>query len=1171
MALTLELRPLIVVREYTGGVVYAFPLAAPGLVTRARSAEAAIERLTKFLSKSLAKLPADALAEYVYPEDASVLDLPVILPRSDLPRRVKIEREMVLPCVVVPDDDARWVHVLPLGHMVLVRPGESLERRVRDEILRVASARTLVASEYKEMLPADRHALARPEVAVERGNLEDLGARSAKRRAKERARAEKAAKKLLDKVGRALSRGADATPIIAREREVRSLGALLAGDERLSVMLVGDEMTGKTAIIDALLSRPGASARPIYATSGAQLVAGQSGFGQLEERLDAVLKAAELLDVVLYFDDFGDLFAGHSGGIEDLASIMRPYLVEGRVRVLGELTPELVEQHEKRHVGFFACLHRIPVKALDAATTRALLEARAQHARAHEPTRPTLADDAIEPLVSLSERYLRYQAFPGKAVRLYEELRATLEAELAAGGERRSIDARHVYAAFSTRSGIPMFLLREERRMKYDSVVEFFRRHVIGQDEAIRRVAETLCAVKSGLQPPGKPLANFLFVGPTGVGKTEVAKTLARFLFSGADRLVRFDMSEYMDPLAAERLIRGTQRDEGELTRRVRQQPFCVVLLDEIEKAHPAVFDLLLQVCGEGRLTDARGRTTHFENAIIIMTSNLGAAHRRPRSGFGLAARAVDDQRAEQQHYLERVDAHFRPEFVNRIDRVIPFRSLTRAEIRDVAGVALARIRERAGLLNRGVTLRLSARALEGLAAAGYSDAYGARALRRHLEDTLVAPLAGRLSRHANELENATVRVFLGDEQPADAGEPGGASVLGGALGGADVGGEPLRFDLSRPPSGEQRQSTHLLARVAQLRRMAASTMRWAPIVEMQERVDYLVAEMATAHDPERRAARAHDESARARGPVDIARMTAEHARLRELLTGLREELEAIEGAEDLALIALHEGEDSEPYRAEAQAAYERFEKAYVRAVLGQVGGAGAALILQPQDDPWTLHRWLEMFLEGAARRDWQLRLHLWEQAPDPALGDDWPEGLPWGPPRERPWIEQQLARISEDPKAGEKTLATEWRGALLCVHGDHASALLRFELGLQRFDNAKKDEPPAHLLIRWAAGRYALGPDELRRPPASTEEREAPSYAYELPDRSPRDQLLKLEPTRHFREGRPPSVALPSANLYFNLYDEYDYWDRYEHIVFALIADPLAAGDDPIPEEDEL
>ncbi|RYE86526.1 MAG: ATP-dependent Clp protease ATP-binding subunit, partial [Myxococcales bacterium] len=446
--------------------------------------------------------------------------------------------------------------------------------------------------------------------------------------------------------------------------------------------------------------------RLVYQTSGAQLIAGMSGLGQWQERIKRVFEATEQLDAILYFDNLGDLFAERVEGSVDLAGAMKPYLEQGRVRLVGELTPELWELAESRQAGFVACLSRLKVEPLTPAATARALAARVAFDRRHEPDRPTIDERAVAPLVDLAERYLPYRAFPGKAFRLYEELRGVHGEELAASGRGATLTVDRLYEHFSLSSGVPSFLLRDDRTLVLGDVVRALGEQLVGQREAVRRVAETVCVTKAGLQPTGKPLSTFLFVGPTGVGKTELARALATYLFGTPERVVRFDMSEYMDMEAAERLIRGTDRADGLLTRRVREQPFCVLLLDEIEKASRGVFDLLLQVCGEGRLTDARGRVAYFHNAIIIMTSNLGAAHHRPTAGFGTSGGE------DEAYYVRQVNASFRPEFVNRIDRIIAFAPLTAAEAERVARMALGRICTRRGLVEAGVQLLVSQRAL---------------------------------------------------------------------------------------------------------------------------------------------------------------------------------------------------------------------------------------------------------------------------------------------------------------------------------------------------------------------------------------------------------------------------------------------------------------------------
>jgi len=1122
VSVTLSLHPLVFVREHDHGPCYAFPVGRADLRARGETEAEAIEGVGKYLAGYLSDCAADEIAEFVFPEDAHLLDVAVPLPRADLPRRLQPGQAITVACLVVPDGKAHWVVILPLQHTVHVAAGEDLQRRVTDELRRAAAARDIGGSDYVGLLPTFRHKLMRIEIEVERDDASDLSRRAATRRRRDNEQRNKASRELLDSIGTSMlvaaAKRTPHPPVIGRDREIRALASLLSSQERLSVMLVGSPLAGKSAVVAGLLSQKHVrfTSHPVYATSGAQLVAGQSGFGQLQQRVDEVMAAAERLDAVLCFDDYGDLFAGHSGSIEDIAAMMRPWIADGRVRVIGELSTEALEHYEKRHVAFFSAMHRITVDDLTADRTKEILQARALHQKRHEPRRPWLREACVEPLVELSERYLSYQAFPGKAVILADELRAVHEGEVTEAGEPRPIDVADVYRAFSVRSGIPMFLLREEQAMRYTEVLEFFARRIIGQRPAIEAVAQTLCTVKAGLQPPAKPLVNLLFLGPTGVGKTEVAKTLARFLFGGDDKLVRFDMSEYADPYASERLIRGTQREEGELTRRVRQQPFCVVLLDEIEKAHPAVFDLLLQVLGEGRLSDARGRVTSFVNCIVIMTSNLGASHVRPRSGFGDGGRpARDDQR-----YVEEVERHFRPEFVNRLDRVIPFASLSTEEIAQVARVALTGLLAREGVAGRGIDLALSERAVAALAVSGHSETYGARALRRHLEDVVAAPVAGLLAAAGIEGDGAVVRVVLAGDEDFDAAGP----VEGAPI--TQRKSEMLAVGLFRGTVRARRSSTPALHRIAVLRRTAAAVRHLEVVEEMHDRRTYLVAELSRS-------------GRRGRAPAGTS--AAEHARLAQVLTALDDAVEALEGVEDLASAAVYEGEDPGPYVEEAEQAMASFEEAFVRAVMGQYGADAAVLMVKAHTDPMRLTAWLLDLLDGADAHEWTVTVHRWEDAKKEA---GWPEPLQWGPPRAASWVREEL----EDAEA--KEVGRAWRGVLVRVTGPGAGGLMCFEAGLHRFvdnnDKLEHIEVTVKALTR-TVDRQMLASDKL---------------ALGKPESS--DTLRRTTAVREYDLAR-KVVRAPSAGQGFDV-EPAEYWRHHGRIVFSLLADRLARGEDPVP-----
>lgn len=524
------------------------------------------------------------------------------------------------------------------------------------------------------------------------------------------------------------------------EAELRQLSRLLILPDRPSVLLLGAAGVGKTALAQEMARRRsdyGLGQQPFYRSSGTRLIAGACGFGIWQQRCRELVETARKQKIVLYLGNLFELMnvGQSSAGSESIASFLRPYLVRRELQVIVECTHEqmvIVEKQDPRLADAFRILKLEEPQAtkLEALMLTASTRMAGDQARFTKP--------ALERVRSLHRRYLGYSAFPGAPLRFMNRLHENTPSE-------RLVEEADVYAAFSRETGMPEHLLNPESALDLETARAWFQRRVEGQAEAVEVVVSVIAQIKAGLARPGRPLASLLFIGPTGTGKTEMAKALAEFLFQSAERMIRLDMSEYGQPWSAQRLVSGSHDGrEGLLTAAVREQPFSVLLLDEFEKADPAVFDLLLQLLGEARLTDGAGRTADFSNCVVIMTSNLGAQDfSKGRMGFGSSSSAHPDA---ADHFTSAVQKALRPEMFNRIDRIVPYQPLSSDVVvsltrREVATAAL-----RAGFVKAGLRLEVSEGVIQHLAREGYDPRYGARPLKRRVAEHLLAPIATRIA-----------------------------------------------------------------------------------------------------------------------------------------------------------------------------------------------------------------------------------------------------------------------------------------------------------------------------------------------------------------------------------------------------------------------------------------
>lgn len=618
----------------------------------------------------------------------------------------------------------------------------------------------------------------------------------------------------------AAARAGKLDPVVGRQKEIDRVIQILSRRTKNNPALIGEPGVGKTAIVEGLAHRIIAADVPetlenkrLVSMDIASLVAGTKYRGEFEERLKKILEELRSVgNIVVFIDEFHTMVgAGAAEGAVDAANIMKPSLARGEIQIIGATTLDDYRKHVERDAALERRFQPVLVEEPSLEETIEIL--RGIRSRYEEHHRLNITDDALEAAASMASRYISDRFMPDKAIDIIDEAssrvrirhrtkpmplkdlkkaedsyRRDKEAALATqqydfaaelrereyqiaekrrkmeeewqqeqGQEKPRVTKEDIADVVSMWTGVPLLQLTGDETERLLHMEEVLHERIVGQEEAIVTIAKAVRRARAGLKDPRRPIGNFVFLGPTGVGKTELARALAKFMFGSEDSMVRIDMSEFMEKFAVSRLVGAPPGyvgyDEGgQLTEAVRRKGYCLILLDEIEKAHPDVFNILLQIFDDGHLTDAKGRRVDFRNSIIIMTSNIGADLIRKGSGAIGFPTTSDESKAVEVNYekmkdklLSEVKKSFRPEFLNRIDSTVVFHSLTREQIRQIVDLQLVSVTTQ--LKEKNIAIEITEAAKDVLGRKGYDEVYGARPLRRIIQSMMEDKLSEDLLR----------------------------------------------------------------------------------------------------------------------------------------------------------------------------------------------------------------------------------------------------------------------------------------------------------------------------------------------------------------------------------------------------------------------------------------